>query len=117
GTSGNLSNSTPLSLTITPGPNFSLSASPASLSVGRRGKGTTNITITPSNGFNSSVTLSVSGLPSGVSASFGPNPTTSTSTLTVKPSSRATLGTFTVTITGRSGALTQQTTIGLTIQR
>jgi len=61
------------------------------------------------------VTLSASGLPSGVTASFGTNPTTSTSVVTFTASSTATTGTATVTITGTSGTLTHTTTISLTI--
>jgi len=54
-------------------------------------------------------------LPSGVTASFGTNPTTSTSSLTFTASSTATTGTSNITITGTSGSLTQTTTISLTI--
>jgi hypothetical protein len=65
------------------------------------------------NGFSGSVSLSASGLPKGVTASFNPGSTTTTSTLTLKASSTASLGTFTVTITGVSGALSHPTTITL----
>ena len=61
------------------------------------------------------MTLSNSALPSGVTASFGTNPTTSTSVLTFTASSTATTGTSTITITGTSGSLTHTTTISLTI--
>ncbi len=117
GASGNLTNSTTISLTVNAAPNFSLSASPSSLSIGRGTQGTATITITPSNGFNGSVSLSASGLPSRVSASFSANPTTSTSTLTFTAGKRASLGTFIVTVTGKSGALTHTTTISLTVHR
>jgi len=117
GTSGSLSASTTISLAVTAAPNFSLSASPSSLNVARGSDGTTAITITPSNGFGGSVTFSVSGLGKGVSASFSPNPGTTTSALTLMASKGATIGTFTVTITGASGALSHQTTITLTVHR
>jgi uncharacterized membrane protein len=117
GTSGGLSASTTVSLTVTTGPNFSLSASPSSLSIARGNIGTSAITITPSTGFSDSVTFSVSGLGKGVSASFSPNPGTTASTLTLTASKGATIGTFTVTITGASGALSHQTTISLTVHR
>src|SRR4029077_6834579 len=48
-------------------------------------------------------------------ASFGTNPTTSTSVLTFTASSTATTGTSTITITGVSGSLSHTTTISLTI--
>jgi hypothetical protein len=115
GTSGNLSETTNLSLTVNPALSFSLSANPSSLTIVQGGQGTSTITITPSNGFNGSVTLSASGLPSGVTAAFSPNPATSTSTLTLTASATAATGTATVTITGTSGNLTQTTTINLTV--
>jgi hypothetical protein len=117
GTSGSLTHTTTISLTVsaTATPNFSLSASPSSLTVKQGTSGSSTITVTPSGGFTGSVTLSNSALPSGVTASFGTNPTTSTSVLTFTASSTATTGTSTITITGTSGSLTHTTTISLTI--
>src|SRR5450755_3535135 len=96
-------------------PNFTLSASPASLAVTRGSSGNSTVTETPSGGFTGSVTLSATGLPAGVTATFGTNPTTSTSVVTFTASSTATTGTSTVTITGTSGTLTHTTSVALTI--
>jgi subtilase family serine protease len=96
-------------------PSFTLSASPSSLSVTQGNSGTSTITVTDAGGFSGSVTLAASGLPSGVTAAFGTNPTTGTSVLTLTASSTATTGTSTVTITGTSGSLTATTTIALTV--
>jgi len=117
GTSGTLSHTTSISLTVnaTATPNFSLSASPSSLSVTQGSSGNSTITVTPSGGFTGSVSLSNSALPSGVTASFGTNPTSSTSVLTFTASSTATTGTSTITITGVSGTLSHTTTISLTV--
>ena len=117
GTSGTLTHTTTVSLTVNAvaTPDFSLSASPSSLTVRQGTSGTSTITETPSGGFTGSVTLSASGLPSGVTATFGTNPTTSTSVVTFTASSTATVGTATVTITGTSGTLTHTTTVALTI--
>ena len=117
GTSGSLTHTTTVSLTVNAAstPNFSLSASPSSLTVTQGTSGTSTITVTPSGGFTGSVSLSASGLPSGVTASFGTNPTTSTSVLTLTASSTATTGAATVTITGTSGTLSHTTTISLTV--
>jgi hypothetical protein len=117
GTSGTLTHTTTISLTVnaTATPNFSLSASPSSLTVKQGTSGTSTITVTPSGGFTGAVTLSNSALPSGVTATFGTNPTTSTSVLTFTATSTATVGTSTITITGVSGSLTHTTTISLTI--
>lgn len=96
-------------------PSFTLSASPSSVTVTQGGSGTSTITVTDLGGFSGSVNLAASGLPSGVTATFGTNPTTSTSTLTLTASSTATTGTATVTITGTSGSLTATTTVSLTV--
>src|SRR2546426_719106 len=114
---------------VAPQPTFSLSTSPSSLTVIQGTNGASTITVTPLNGFNSSVSLSASGLPSGVTASFNPSSTASSSTLTLTASSTAssstltltasstaTTGTFTLTVTGSSGNLTKTTTIFLTVQ-
>ena len=117
GTSGSLTHTATISLTVNAvaTPDFSLSASPSSLTVKQGTSGSSTITVTDSGGFTGSVTLSNSALPSGVTASFGTNPTTSTSVLTFTASSTATTGTSTITITGTSGSLSHTTTISLTI--
>jgi len=99
----------------TVGPNFSLSANPNSVTITQGNNGTSTITITPSDGFSGKVTLSASGLPSGVTAGFNPNPATTTSTLTLTASATAATGTVTVTIQGMSGSLTNSTTLSLTV--
>jgi regulation of enolase protein 1 (concanavalin A-like superfamily) len=116
GVSGSLSHSTTLSLTVTAPPNFTFSASPNSLTLAQGTTGASTITVTPQNGFNGSVSLSTSGLPSGVTASFNPSSTASTSTLTLTASGTAATGTVTVTVTGSSGSLTKTTTISLTVR-
>jgi hypothetical protein len=115
GTSGSLTGTTTLSLTVKGTPNFTLLASPASVSIVQGGQGTSTISITPANGFSESVTLSAAGLPGGVTAGFSPNPATSSSTLTLTASATAAAGTTTVTITGTSGSLTETTTLSLTV--
>jgi cellulose 1,4-beta-cellobiosidase len=117
GTSGNLTHTTTIALTVTivQPPNFSLAASPASLSVAQGASGSSTITVNPLNGFTGSVALAASGLPTGVTASFSPASTTGTSTLTLTASSTATTGSATVTVTGTSGTLTHTTTIALTV--
>jgi xanthomonalisin len=96
-------------------PDFSLSASPASVSVTQGSTATSTITITKLNGFTGTATLSASGLPTGVTAAFGTNPVNTTSVVTFTASTTATTGTASVTITGISGALTHTTIISLTV--
>jgi subtilase family serine protease len=123
GTSGSLSATTTVALTVnsSTSPNFSVSASPTSVTVTQGSSGTSTITVTSTGGFDSATTLSASGLPSGVTATFSTNPVTppangsATSTLTLTASSSATVGAATVTITGTSGSTTHSTTIALTV--
>ena len=114
GTSGNLTATTNITFGVH-APSFLLSASPSILGVNQGGSGTSTITVTPQYGFTGAVNLSVSGLPSGVTASFSPALTTGTSTLTLTASSTTSGGTSTLTITGTSGILTQTSTLTLTI--
>jgi hypothetical protein len=96
-------------------PIFKISPSSPILSLAQNGSTPITITVTGEGGFTGSVTLAVSGLPSGVTAAFGTNPTTSSSVLTLKASGAAAAGTSTITITGTSGTLTATTTINLTV--
>jgi hypothetical protein len=114
GTSGVLKSTGTIVLTIT-APNFSLSASPSSLTFAQGNSGVSTLTVGPQNGFSGSVSLAASGLPKGVTASFSPASTAGTSTLTLVASSSATAGTATVTVTGTSGVLKSTATISLTI--
>ena len=116
GTSGSLTATTTIALTVTAAPTFTLAPAAATLAVVQGNSNTDTITVTPANGFSGSVTLSASGLPSGVTASFGTNPATGSSVLTLTATGTATVGgPVTVTITGTSGSLTATTTVALTV--
>ncbi len=110
GQSGALTATTALSLSIH-GPSFTLSS--YSVSVGQGSSGTAFVSVNDQYGFTGSVNLAVSGLPSGVTAVFSPNPTSNSSTLTFTVSNTASIGQSTVTITGTSGALSATTTLNL----
>ncbi len=97
--------------------NFSLAASPSSESVTRGGSNSTTITATLLNGATQSVSLSVSGCPSGTTCTIFPgsgNPTFS-STLNVSTSTSTPTGSHTITVTGTGGGLTRTTTYTLTV--
>ncbi len=97
-------------------PGFSLAVNPASLSVNAGTNGASTITVTALNGLNAVYTLSVSNLPSGVSATFTNNPNTGgQSLLTFTASNSITSGTSNVTVIARAGLLTQTKTIALTL--
>jgi cellulose 1,4-beta-cellobiosidase len=115
GTSGSVTASTTITLSVSAASGFTLAPSSSALSITQGSSATDTITVTDLGGFSGSVTLTASGLPTGVTASFGTNPTTGTSVLTLTASSTATAGTSTVTITGTSGSVTASTTIALTV--
>ena len=114
GTSGALTHTTGVTLTVTGAPDFSLSATPSSVTAQQGSSATSTITVAPQNGFNGTVALSVSGLPSGASGSFNPASTTTTSVLTLSAGTAAP-GNYVVTVTGASGALTHGTSVTLTV--
>jgi hypothetical protein len=103
-----------------PTPDFSLSASPFSQTV-VQGKSTTyTVTVTPLNGYNKTVTLSVSsGCPTGATCTLNPTssspPSYPPSTLTVQTTSSTPGGTYAITIKGTDGTLTHTTSVSLTV--
>jgi len=116
----------PITVTLTP-PTLSLTPASASLAVGQ-GKSVTDVVTLAGNGtLSGAVTLSVSGLPSGVTATWSSSPLTlsagsAKSTLTLTASAPAKLGSATVTVTatgdGVSAAskVTLQVTQGAALQ-
>src|SRR5262249_39564765 len=115
---GGVTHTATIALTITQ-PDFSVSASPASLSVVQGSSGTSTISTAVSGGFNTAVSLSASRLPTGVTASFNPSsiaaPGSGNSTLTLSAGSAATTGTATVTVTATGGGVTHTAAITLTV--
>ena len=100
-------------------PDFILSTTPSTLSVAQGSSGTTRISTTVAGGFNSAISLSTSGLPSGVTASLSPTsiaaPGNGSSTLTFTAASTAPTGTFNVTATATGGGITHTATVALSI--
>ena len=94
---------------------FSVSASPASQSV-YAGKSTTyTAQYIPFFGFSGAVSWSVTGQPSGVSASFTPSGSTA-ALLRLNTTRNARKGTFSLTIVGSSGALHHSATVTLIVR-
>jgi kumamolisin len=95
---------------------FSLSATAVSIVQGTSGAST--VTSTPFGGYGSKITLSVSGLTSGVTVSYGTNPfgPSGSTTISFIASPTAATGTSSVTVTGTGGDGTvQTTTVSLTV--
>jgi hypothetical protein len=116
GASGTLSHSTTVTM-IVPPPDFSITAAPNSKTVTQGGSTSYTANVSAANGFAGTVSLSVSGLPSGASATFNPGSISGSgsSTLSISTTSTASTGSFTLTITGVSGSLTHSSTVSLTI--
>jgi uncharacterized membrane protein len=115
GTSGALIAKTAIALTLTLPATFALSAAPTALSVPQGGTASSTLSLTSENGFNDSVTVSISGLPAGVIGSFSAGATASSAVLSLAVSASASAGTSTVTITGKSGSLINTAAIKLTV--
>ena len=96
---------------------FSLSASPSSVTILEGNSGSSTITSTVTGGFNSAVSLSATGQPSGVTVGFSPTSITGTgsSTMNITVGSTTAPGTYTITVTGTGGGQTQTTTVTLTV--
>jgi subtilisin family serine protease len=98
-----------------PPPDFSLSTIPTSQTVVQGSSTSYTINISRTN-FTAAVTLSVSGLPSGGTGTFNPNPASGTSsTLSVTTASSTPTGTYALTITGTGGTLTRTTSASLVV--
>ena len=98
-------------------PGFSLSASPGSVSIAQGGSGSSTITSTVTGGFDSAITLTASGQPSGVTVGFTPTSITGsgTSSMSITVASTVAAGTYAITVTGTSGSTTHTTSVSLTV--
>jgi hypothetical protein len=103
---------------ITPGPpDFSLSSTPSSRTIAP-GTGTTyTVNVSPSNGFNGTVSFNVSGLPNGATSNFNPTSVvgSGSSTLSITTSSGTATGSYPLTITATSGSLTHSVQVTLVV--
>ncbi len=120
GTSGALVHTATFTLNVAAAApaDFTLTINPTSLTLtsGTQGQGTA-VTATAVNGFSGTVSVTVSGLPAGVTVA----PTTLTltpgtpQTLTFTAAANAVAGTSSVSVTGVSGALTHTASLTLTV--
>jgi hypothetical protein len=118
GTSGALNNAGSTSLTITgPPPDFSLGISPPIGSAMAGGSAQYTVTAAGVNGFNATISLGVTGLPPGASASFNPTSLSGpgSTILTITPAANSMIGTFAVSVTGTSGSLSHSAAASLVV--
>ena len=100
-------------------PDFSISASPSSLSIAQSGSSASTIATSIAGSFNSSIALSASGLPAGATANFSPAsiaaPGSGSSTMTILAGGATATGNHNVTVTGTGGGITHSTVIVVTV--
>jgi hypothetical protein len=107
--------------TTAPPPDFTVSATPSSLSIAQGANDTTTATVGSQNGFDSAVTLACTGLPTGATCAFNPASVmppangTAPSTLTVSVGASTATGTYSFSVEGTSGATTHSVPLSLTV--
>jgi pseudomonalisin len=102
-------------------PSFQVASSANSLSVTAGSNNSVTLTVTVSGGFNATVALSVTGLPSGVTAAFTPAtlsaPGSGSSVLELTAIRSAKAGVYSVTVSATSGATRQQMPLSVIVVR
>src|SRR5206468_3608568 len=102
---------------VAPHSDFSITASPASLSIAQNAFRASSILTAVTSGAPESVALSSSGLPSGATATFSPTSVTAggSSTLTITVAGSAPAATYVVIVSGTTSSLTHTATLLLFI--
>lgn len=107
-----------LTSSAAPPPNdFSIAATPATISVASGGTGSTSIGTALVSGTAETIALSATGAPTGVTTGFVPTSVSAggSSTLTLTVSSSVAAGTYPITVTGTAPSATHSTTVTLTV--
>src|SRR5947199_344337 len=113
GTPGN--RSTPLTLTVSAAPDYTLSLSPTALTTVHGATGSSTDTITRTN-FTGAVTLSLGSAPTGVTGAFNPAaPTGTSSVLTVSVGAVVAPGVYNLTVDGSATPGNRSTPLTLTV--
>jgi len=94
---------------------FALRATSDSISVPKGRSATATVSVARRGNFRASVGLSLSGLPTGVTASFSQASTATTSKITLTADDSSKLATSTITITGAAGNLSHAVSTTLTV--
>jgi kumamolisin len=99
--------------------NFTIKSAPTKVTVAPGGQGAVKVTTAATGSFDSSISLTASGAPSGVVIQIKPatisSPGNGTAAVRISVSSKAKPGSSTITITGTGGGVTNTTTFTLTI--
>lgn len=98
---------------------FTIAATPATLSAVQGSSASTSVSTTLSGSFNSDISLVASGLPAGTIAGFNPSsiaaPGAGSSTLNINAGSTTPPGTYNISITGSGAGKLHSTSITLTV--
>jgi subtilase family serine protease len=123
GTGDSITHTTSVSLTVTGTSTgtFTISVSPTSGYLDQGQSGYAVVTTKVSGGFDSSISFSASGVPSGVTSSFTPAsigaPGSGSTDFNLTVSESAPTGTYDITITGTGGGVTKSTTLEFQVRR
>jgi len=115
GTSGSLSHYATVAYTVTGVPDFTISASPAIVTVVTGTAGTSTITVTALNGFNSPVNLSVKTNSTNLTCTLSPTTVTGGSGASTLTCTGSAAGNYLATVTGASETLSHSTTVMFTV--
>jgi hypothetical protein len=120
GTCGTLVHSTTVLLNVNPSAgDFTGSVTPLSQSISAGAIANYTVSLSPLGGFTGDVTLSVSGVPAGVAASFSPGNiipgASGSATLTISNTGGLASGSYPITLTGTSGGVVHSITITLVV--
>jgi hypothetical protein len=96
---------------------FTLSVEPSTISVCQNDQSTATIGVGQTNGFSDPVSIAVSGVPSNVTADLSVNPVNppNTSQLTFSANNHATVGDYSLVVSGTSGSLYHEYSLGLSV--
>ena len=121
GTAGSTTHTTTVSLTVTSttSGSFQIGVTPKMVTVARGASGQTRIVSQVNGGFNSAISLSATGVPTGVTLTITPStiaaPGSGSAVVKIKVASTATTGTSTIFITATGGGVTKTSAFKLTI--
>src|SRR5256886_7392907 len=111
---GDVNAPSPLEFFNAGGPDFTLSASPATVSFVAGQSATSTVSLTASGGFTGTVDLAAVSVPAGVATSCVPSTLSGTQASTCTMTG-ANAGSYAVTLTGTSGALVHTASVAVTI--
>lgn len=121
GTGGGVTRSAALSFVVASvvSPDFTIALNPGSVSIPPGGSAAVGVTTVGSASFASAIAMSVTGLPSGITASFVPasigSPGTGTAQLTLSAAGTAAVGTYSLSVTGTGGGLTRTSPLAFAV--